>query len=378
MTNRFAMKKITPMACIAMLLLTTAGGCSKNDVSPVLSNVKSSVLEMLPFQTVTLEEAKANEVLITIAWSATELYLDDNPQPAAVGPIRYTVEVARAGTGFESPAEVTVTPGLSVDLTTAQLNDLLKGKLQAEPATPLDVEFRVLARYGENNPEPVASGNTLLLTATVYEAADAMQPLYLVGDMNGWDNTNTDFVVYRTDNDENNRTYTYTGRLGAGVYFKFVPQEALGTFRMYCREAEGTLVYETLEGGAFYNEVEGYYTVTLNLDAMTYTIEPYTGPTDRTYGRIGPIGDFSGWDNEPPMTKTAYDPHQWHGVFTFNEGTTVKFRGDNDWSNNWGAGATDIPWGLAVFDGPGAAVPAGTYHIYFNDLTGRYLIWPQD
>lgn len=368
-------RTLTP--CFAMLLLIGLSGCSKHDDTPMLTNVKNSVMDMLPFQSVTLEEAKAEEVLLAISWSATELYLDGSQQSAAAGPISYTVEVARAGTDFESPETLAVTTGLAVELTTDELNNLLKGTFFAQASAPIDLEFRVLARYGQNIPTPVISGNTLFLTVTVFEAADVMQPLYLVGDMNGWDNTNTDYIVYRTDNDGNNRTYTYTGRLGAGIYFKFVPEESLGTYKMYCRADEMGLVYETLEGGAFYNEVEGYYTVTLDLNAMTYTIEPYTGPTDRTYGKIGPIGDFSGWDNEPPMMKTAYDPHQWHGVFTFDNGTTVKFRGDNDWGNNWGAGSADLPWGAAVFDGPGAAVSAGTYRIYFNDLTGRYVIWPQ-
>src|SRR5690606_22704890 len=133
----------------------------------------------------------------------------------------------RAGTDFESPETVMVTPGLAVELTTAQLNNLLKNSFHAQASAPIDLEFRVLARYGQNIPTPVVSGNTLFLTVTVFEAADVMQPLYLVGDMNGWDNTNTDYIVYRTDNDGNNRTYTYTGRLGAGIYFKFVPQESL-------------------------------------------------------------------------------------------------------------------------------------------------------
>jgi len=368
--------KTSYIACIALLLLTLSG-CTKKDSTPILTNVKNSVIDILPFQTITLEEANADDVLFSISWSPTELYLDDSDQAAAAGPVSYTVEVARQGTDFETPEIVAVTPDLHIELTTTQLNNLLKSKFYAQSSTPIDVEFRVLAKYGQNIPASVASGNTVFLTVTVFEAADVMQPLYLVGDMNGWSNTNTDYVVYRNDNDGNRRVYTYTGRLGAGIYFKFIPQKSLGTYKMYCRADETTLEYETLEGGAFYNEVEGYYTITLDLDAMTYTIEPYTGSTSRVYTKIGPIGDFTGWDNEPSMTKTTYDPNQWHGVFTFNSGTTVKFRGDNDWSNNWGAGSADLPWGLAVFDGPGAAVQAGTYHIYFNDLTGRYLIWPQ-
>src|SRR5690606_38325265 len=153
---------------------------------PILTNVKNSVIDILPFQTITLEEANADDVLFSISWSPTELYLDDSDQAAAAGPVSYTVEVARQGTDFETPEIVAVTPDLHVELTTTQLNNLLKSKFYAQASTPIDVEFRVLAKYGQNIPASVASGNTVFLTVTVFEAADVMQPLYLLGDMNGW------------------------------------------------------------------------------------------------------------------------------------------------------------------------------------------------
>jgi len=365
----------SPLSMLFLLMCLFA--CTKSDQTPALTNIQNSILDPLPFQEVTLQEADADDTLFTITWSATEFFVDGSEQATAIGPVTYTVQIALAGTNFEHPEVLTETGSLSVDITTAALNNLLKSKFVAQSSTPIDLEFRVLTRYGANNAAPIISGNSTFLTATVFEASDVMQPIYLVGDMNGWDNRNTDYIAYRESNDANSRIYTYTGKLGAGIYFKFMPQEALGTYKMYSRVDETTMVYETLEGGAFYNEQAGYYTITLNLDAMTYTIEPYSVPINKTYSKIGPIGDFCGWDNEPAMTQTTYDPHQWQGVFTFDAGTTVKFRGNNDWANNWGGNAADLPWGLAIFDGPGAAVPTGSYHIYFNDLTGRYTIWPQ-
>lgn len=358
-------------------LVTGMLSCSKRDISPELTSVKSSLLNTLPFSSVILEEENSSETLFTISWSKTEFYLDGNDQAAAAGPVNYTVEVARANTNFEQPVVLASTAELSATIETASFNNLLKSQFQAQSSSPLSLEFRVITRYGLNSAKTILSGNTIFLNATVFEASDVMQPVYLVGDMNGWNNTNTDYILFRDGNDGNNRIYTYTGWLGAGIYFKFLPQESLGTFKMYCRSNETQLEYATLEGGAFYNENEGFYTITLNLNDMTYTIVPYTGSTSKTYSKIGPIGEFTNWDNEPAMTKTSYDPHQWHGTFTFNSSTTCKFRGDNNWANNWGGSAGDIPWGLAIFDGPGAAVPAGTYRIYFNDLTGRYAILKQ-
>lgn len=182
--------------------------------------------------------------------------------------------------------------------------------------------------------------------------------------------------MYRNDNNPESGVYTYTGNFGAGSYFKFCGEEYLGSYdNMYCAGTDGVLDFG--DKGAFY--IEGYATVTIDIINMTWKIEPYDASEIKTYSMMGPIGDFCAWDNEPLMDASSYDSHQWNGVFTFDNSTTVKFRGDRDWGGkNWGgAQPADIPFGQGIFDGPGATAPAGTYRIYFNDITGHYVIKKQ-
>ena len=42
------------------------------------------------------------------------------------------------------------------------------------------------------------------------------------------------------------------------------------------------------------------------------------------------------------------------------------------WDINWG-NASDFPYGQGVQGGSDLPVSAGTYDVYFNDLTGQYL-----
>ena len=81
--------------------------------------------------------------------------------------------------------------------------------------------------------------------------------------------------MFRDDSDPSNPVYTYTGRIAANCYFKFCPEEALGTYKMYCDKGDGQMSYEENAGGAFYNATEGYKTITINAKDMTYTITDF-------------------------------------------------------------------------------------------------------
>ena len=56
-------------------------------------------------------------------------------------------------------------------------------------------------------------------------------------------------------------------------------------------------------------------------------------------------------------------------TMTFTAGA-AKFRQDDAWTINWGA--TAFPVGTATQNGPNIPVPAGTYTVTFNRLTGAY------
>ena len=92
------------------------------------------------------------------------------------------------------------------------------------------------------------------------------------------------------------------------------------------------------------------------------------------------IGDFNSWtENDGEIDLTAVDPskHNWYLRHTFDSDTDLKFRGNHSWDFNWGYGETDKEWNagndwakICAKDKKNIFVPAGTYDIYFCDITG--------
>ena len=110
----------------------------------------------------------------------------------------------------------------------------------------------------------------------------------------------------------------------------------------------------------------GDYQVTFN----TATLE-YEFLVIRNFNTIGIIGDATpgGWDEDTDMERSPTDSAVWTLRLIMTDGE-AKFRAENDWAVNWGAG--DFPSGTATQDGANIPIPAGEYNITFNTITGEY------
>jgi len=221
---------------------------------------------------------------------------------------------------------------------------------------------------------------------TVAEKPSLIRPIYIIGDLNSWNNSDitTMLPLFKDNSTSDNAVFTYTGYLPAGN-FKFLPEEALNSYKALCFKSEGNLEYVEEAGGTFNNATAGYKTITINVNDMTYSVSDYnvTGTTE--WQTIGVIGDFCGWANEPKMTQYSIDnKHIWTLELTLPalvEGTySVKFRANEDWTSRWAAiDPESVPFGKSVFltgteFDPNIVLHAGgNYHIVFNDLTGHYL-----
>ena len=124
----------------------------------------------------------------------------------------------------------------------------------------------------------------------------------------------------------------------------------------------------------------GYYTMTLNTAAKVLIVDPYTGAAPE-YGTITIAGEFNSWE----CTATPLLPvnsrflgehnHDWYlKGLTFDRDGEVKFCANNGWNTNWGA--ISFPYGTGVFNGYNIPVSAGTYDVFFNDITGQYNFIP--
>lgn len=112
--------------------------------------------------------------------------------------------------------------------------------------------------------------------------------------------------------------------------------------------------------------VPGDYQVTFNTETLIYNFLLIGD-----YESIGIIGDATpgGWETETAMEQDPNDESIWRKRMVLVEGE-AKFRANNDWAINWGAG--DFPSGTAIQEGANIPVPAGEYKITFNSTTGEY------
>ena len=89
------------------------------------------------------------------------------------------------------------------------------------------------------------------------------------------------------------------------------------------------------------------------------------------------VGAFNGWnagDTQYDMTEIA--PHNWFiGGVVLTAGE-LKFNADDAWTDSWGnpdANIGDKNYGKTIYNAGNMNVPAGTYDVFFNDITGEFV-----
>lgn len=120
------------------------------------------------------------------------------------------------------------------------------------------------------------------------------------------------------------------------------------------------------QGGDNIPVIAGEYKVSLNTETGEYNFQEIVD-----YASVGIIGDATpdGWDADTDMEKDDTNGALWSLRVILTDGE-LKFRADDDWAVNWGAG--DFPMGIAEQEGANIPIPAGEYNITFNSVTGEY------
>ena len=110
----------------------------------------------------------------------------------------------------------------------------------------------------------------------------------------------------------------------------------------------------------------GKYLVSFNTESGVYSFQSI-----QIYGSMGIIGDATpgGWDSDTDMARSETDSSVWTLRIVLTDGE-AKFRADDAWDANWGAG--DFPSGVGELNGANIPVTAGEYNITFNSFTLDY------
>lgn len=137
---------------------------------------------------------------------------------------------------------------------------------------------------------------------------------------------------------------------------------------------------------SIFSPTKEYYTFTVDLESLTYRWVKLENQTPASYSVISLIGGFNSWTGDVDMQAVDKAKHNWYAKLTLTEQTELKFRADHDWVVNWGFGGAagdwtvnDDIWAQTLSqDGGNIVVPAGTYHVYFCDITGAGHFVPAD
>lgn len=174
---------------------------------------------------------------------------------------------------------------------------------------------------------------------------------------------------------------TYDAKTGDGVLswtgylttdgFKMV--HVLGSWDEQAGSKDGGIVWN--DGGSSNISVpeNGIYTVKLDTKTQNLTIEKYSEAV-KDYATMFITGDFDSWKVATGMTAFSTfggaQNHDWVYDLTVTADGGVKFTSDNAWSFNWGS--TEFPFGTGLASGSNIPAKAGSYKVFFNDITGQY------
>lgn len=253
--------------------------------------------------------------------------------------------------------------------TTQELNEGVK-EINFVPYVSQKLFLRIASFVGSGDMKQYSNVTNVMVTPYLASPTYAYTDLYLVGDATAgaWDNAATNTSMYPLMKTSESSKYTYTGFFKTGG-FKLVrdkgqwdPQWGLG--------ASAGVLSQDGGSGNIPVATDGFYKLTVDTSALTYTFVAITPPTT-TYTSIVINGTSTG-DVDKALTKSTFDPHVWTANNVVLKGGKFKFKSD---AVSWGSNSEFF--GITTIDGPEIPLTSEwTYNIYFNDTTGDYSVIP--
>lgn len=323
------MKKI--LIYIAILGLTISS-CKKDEVRVViLSNPVVPTLSTLP--NLTLQRTHGTDTLVFVGTPVN---------PGFRASATYFLEACKTGNNFRD--SIPILSGVQdtlLKITVSDLNGVLLKKLPADQVSSVDFRIRSVLSI---------------------DAGTGYKPMIYTSQV-----STANVTVYglpRLDLLNSGITQKIESALGDGKYTGFVKLDATKPFTL--KNPDSNTTYGVSGGGLGVNgtpipvSASGWYKLSANINALTYTLDPYM---------VGFVGSATpnGWNS--PDQKMDYNPQTgtWNITITVITGE-FKFRLNDAWSVNWGGTPSNL-----VFNGSNLAITAGNYTIALtitNDTPG--------
>lgn len=355
------MKKLLKYISIACIGAFALHSCSDDDEMLMIDSsafVAPEAVSPLSGTAIALSEATQNDS-ITFEWSKAEYGVETAPKYA----LQLTTLEDKA---FANAIDLTVVFNTSYTSTQKEINEALVG-LGFEPGEEAIFNYRIVSTIGTANVNALTS-QVQTLTATPF-STDLSTPWGLVGSAtpNSWDGPDVPFWKTSTPN-------------VFEAYADLTNGDDVGEIKIrkdnaWTEDFGGNITSSSATGFAGTLEkggsnipvtVKGSYKITIDLANLTFTAEKFK------WGIVGSAAP-NGWDG--PDVHLNYDGvnNEWFvNNITLTEGM-IKFRQNDDWGTNYGAGGTA---GTIESGGSDIPVTAGKYNIRVNFDKLTYSITP--
>jgi hypothetical protein len=337
------MKNIIQSSILAVLFAGMLYGCKKVETQVVLQDGVPATLTASQ-TTLVLASTNASDTVEAFTWT-----------PAQYGfsaAIRYSLQVAKAGTTFAAPKEVSMGSSLVQKYTGADFNQMAI-LLGLAPGSAGQLEVRVKASLTDSI--KAIYSNVVTVTVTPYLVVINYPSLWVPGDYQGWDPATSPKISSKADN---------------GIYEGYVYMTAASTKQFkYTSDPDwnhtiygwasstttGNNVTGTMNttGGNLFTPAAGYYWMKANKNTSTWSA------TLTTWGLIGDAVPVTGWNSDLDLVFDA-TTKTWSVTTNLVVGA-VKFRSNHDWAANFGDNGADQ---VMEYDGANINVTvAGNYTI---------------
>ena len=221
---------------------------------------------------------------------------------------------------------------------------------------------------------------TINMMDYTYSIKQIAPEYYLVGALQSWSDQNMSCLMTAETAMVQNFTTKWTGDANMKIWlgsdfgkwdnaFGSASGDGVNT-------AEGKL---KAGGGAIVCPEKGaYYTFTADFSTMTYKWTKLANQNPTEFKYVSLIGVGGKWNEGDDIDLKQVAPHNWYLAKQEIPAGGLKIRADHKWRDdgNWGFGEGqnyESKGTLITSGGSGnIPVPAGTYNIYFNDITGAY------
>lgn len=345
------MNSIIYKLSLLILAAVTLYACKKDEDRAIATTGQPGTLAASQ-SSLTLTSANAKDTVQVFSWASTEYGFK-----AAT---KYTLQIAKGGTNFTAPKELSLGSERQQKFTGADFNQMAI-LLGLAPGSAGQLDVRVKSSISDSI--PAVYSNTVTLNVTPYLVIINYPSLWVPGDYQGWDPASAPKISSKTDNGQ----YEGYVNIGGSLKFKLTshPDWNHTNYGWASSTTSGNDVTGTMNttGGDLFVPSAGYYL----LKADTKTNQ--WSATKTTWGIIGDAVPTTGWNSDQDMVYDAATK-KWSLTLNLTPGK-IKFRANDDWTINFGDTGADLSLEYGGSDITVAA--AGSYTITLDlGVPGNY------